>query len=162
MAELFLLFIGYQQVAVFDPALDDPFNDWGPRHVSQGFSWRSGSVSFRVPTGEMCVVEVLQGAEPSTLAGAPTRQILTPFEVEKGHTIAVGSITEENNVSVPADGKYQLSFELLPGGTHDEKKFDCGIRLRFVKENSPVFEIRKADAEMDASSPLDLHSSPAL
>jgi len=161
MAELFLLFVSYQQVAVFDPALDSPFNDWGVRHVSQGFSWRSESVSFRVPSAEMCLVEVLQGTEPSTLAGSPTREILTPFEVEKGHAIAVGSITEENNVSVPSDGKYQLTFELLPGGTRGEQKFDCGIRLRFVKENNPVFEIRKADNEMDATSPLDLHASPA-
>lgn len=162
MAEIFLLFVSYQQVAIFDPGLENPFNDWGPRHVSQGFSWRSESVSFRIPSGETCLVEVLHGDEPSTLNGEPSRQILTPFEVGKDKAIAVGSITEENNVSVPPGIKYQLTFELLPGGTRADLTFDCGIRLRFVNDTNPVFEIRKSDEEMDTSSPLDLHAQPAL
>ncbi|NTF44160.1 MULTISPECIES: competence protein ComJ [Rhizobium] len=161
MAEIFPLFISYQQVAVFDPNMDNPFNDWGSRHVSQGFSWRAESVSFRVPDGEGCIVEVLQGNEPSTLTGVPTREILTPFEVAKDNLVAVGSITEEHNVSIPSGAKYQLTFELLPAGVHGDNKFDHAIRFRFVKADNPIFEIRKADGEMDTSSPLDLHARPA-
>ncbi|WNZ26896.1 hypothetical protein HJG54_28635 [Leptolyngbya sp. NK1-12] len=36
----------YNQVAVFDPSLEYPYNDWLPQHAAQGFTWRPGSVSF--------------------------------------------------------------------------------------------------------------------
>jgi hypothetical protein len=35
------------QLAVFASSLKQPFNDWSDQHVSQGFAWRPGSVSFR-------------------------------------------------------------------------------------------------------------------
>ncbi|MBB3649679.1 hypothetical protein FHX14_005920 [Rhizobium sp. BK619] len=161
MADIFPLFVSYQQVAVFNSNLDSPFNDWGPRHVSQGFSWRSESVSFRIPDGEMCMIEVLRDAESPTLGGVSTREILTPFELIEDNSVIIGSITDENNISILERGKYQVIFELLPGGTNELHKFDHGIRFRFVKKDDAVFEIRKADQEMDTSSPLDLHAQAA-
>lgn len=161
MSEIFPLFISYQQLAVFNNSLENPFNDWKPRHVSQGFSWRAESVSFRVPEGENYIVEVLQGEEVSALMGEPTRIILTPFERIKDNSVTVGSITEERTVAIDEAPKYQLFFELLPRGVYGDKEFENGIRLRFVKEDNPVFEIRKADDEMDASSELELVAQPA-
>ncbi|TDK29149.1 hypothetical protein E2F50_22730 [Rhizobium deserti] len=161
VAEKFRLFVSNQQVAVFDPDLDSPFNEWRPRHVSQGFSWRAKSVSFRVPDGDMCLVEVLQGTDPTTLLGEPRRTIMAPFEVGKGSLTAVGSITEEINISVPGGVKYQLLFDLLPGGVDDDQPYDCAVRLKFVKHDDPVFEICKADDAMDTSLPIDLEAQPA-
>jgi hypothetical protein len=43
---MFAIEILYRQIAVFRSRLEHPFNDWTPRHVKQGFSWRPGSVSF--------------------------------------------------------------------------------------------------------------------
>lgn len=161
MAEIFPLFVSYQQLAVFNHSLDNPFNDWKPRHVSQGFSWRAESVSFRVPEGENYIVEVLQDSEPSALIGEPTRIIMTPFARIKDNSITVGSITEENRVLIDEAANYQLVFELLPRGIYEDKEFEHGIRFRFVKEDNPVFEIRRADGEMDASSELELVAQPA-
>lgn len=161
ITEITPLFISYQQLAVFNDGLDNPFNDWKPRHVSQGFSWRAESVSFRVPEGENCIVEVLQNSEASAFVGEPTRIILTPFVRMKDNSVTVGSITEEKRVSIGEAAKYQLFFELLPRGVYEDKQFDHGIRLRFVKDHNPVFEIRKADDEMDVSSELELVAQPA-
>ncbi|KXG85090.1 competence protein ComJ [Agrobacterium bohemicum] len=161
MAEIFPLFVSYQQLAVFNHSLDNPFNDWKPRHVSQGFSWRAESVSFRVPEGENYIVEVLQDSEVSALIGEPSRIILTPFLRIRDNSVTVGSITEENSILIDEAAKYQLSFELLRRGVYEEKEFEHGIRLRFVKEENPIFEIRKADDEMDASSELELVAQPA-
>ncbi|MES5100170.1 competence protein ComJ [Agrobacterium sp. BA1120] len=161
MAEVFSLFVSYQQVAVFNQSLDSPFNDWEPRHVSQGFSWRPDSVSFRVPEGENYLVEILQNDEESMFTGEPTRIILTPFECLNNDFVAVGSITEENKITIVEAEKFQLIFELLPSGIYEGEKFENGIRLRFIKDDSPMFEIQKADSEMDVSLPLNLVARPA-
>ncbi|NTJ44619.1 hypothetical protein G6L28_18655 [Agrobacterium larrymoorei] len=139
MAKVFPLFVSYQQVAVFNESLDAPFNDWEPRHISQGFSWRPNSVSFRVPEGQNCVVEILQDAEESVLAGEPSRIILTSFERLTNGSIAVGSITEENKIAIFQIERFQLIFELLPNVSYDGKKIDNGIRFRFIKEDNPIF-----------------------
>ena len=43
----FTLEIAYSQIAVFNPSLDQPFNNWTEAHFDQGFVWRPQSVSFR-------------------------------------------------------------------------------------------------------------------
>ena len=47
MAATLSLEISYGQLAVFANSLPQPFNDWTDQHVSQGFAWRPGSVTFR-------------------------------------------------------------------------------------------------------------------
>jgi hypothetical protein len=44
---IFQVFVGYSQLSVFDPSLSEPFNNWTPGHVVQGFAWRPGSASFK-------------------------------------------------------------------------------------------------------------------
>jgi Competence protein J (ComJ) len=43
----FTLEISYSQIAIFNPAMDRPFNNWTDEHFNQGFVWRPQSVSFR-------------------------------------------------------------------------------------------------------------------
>jgi Competence protein J (ComJ) len=45
---IFQVFVGYSQLSVFDPSLSEPFNNWTPGHVAQGFAWRPGSASFAI------------------------------------------------------------------------------------------------------------------
>lgn len=43
----FELYLSYSQLCIFSSSLDNPFNDWSDRSVSQGFAWRESSASFR-------------------------------------------------------------------------------------------------------------------
>lgn len=63
----FSLEIAYGQIGVFDASLAQPFNDWTDAHVRQGFSWRSGSVSFRTleGAGAIAVHAFVMSAEPA-------------------------------------------------------------------------------------------------
>lgn len=49
MSVRFQLDLAWSQVSLFEAGLADPFNDWTEGHLTQGFSWRPGSVSFKVP-----------------------------------------------------------------------------------------------------------------
>jgi Competence protein J (ComJ) len=159
MINTFPLLVSYAQIAVFDANLDKPFNDWNDNHYIQGFSWRKESVSFAVPDGGDCLVEVITAGEVSQFAGETTREIMVPFETQGGLT-AFASISDEKTLLIEK-GTYQLKFELLPAMEVDSQKFDYGIRLIFTTDNSPVFKIFKADAEMDINAKLDLNATPA-
>lgn len=106
-------------------------------------------------------MEVRQNSEESALVGQPTGMFLTPFVRIRDNFVVVGSITEERRVLIDGAAKYQLFFELLPHGVQDDKKFENGIRLRFMKDDHPVFAIRRANNEMDTSSQSDLLAQPA-
>jgi len=41
----FTVVVLYRTLALYDRALENPFNDWTREHWAQGFSWRPGSVS---------------------------------------------------------------------------------------------------------------------
>lgn len=159
MTERFPLFISYAQIAVFDPDLEKPFNDWNQRHYTQGFAWREASVSFAVPDGNDVFVEVMTGDEDSHLSGEPTRMILVPFDAPREHVV-VASISDERSTVIGA-GKYQLTFELFPEGKQGDQTYERLIRLTFAKSEAPVFEIKRGDAEMNIDLPLDKTAFPA-
>ncbi|MEP7455226.1 competence protein ComJ [Phyllobacterium sp. SB3] len=159
MTERFPLTISYAQIAVFDPDLENPFNDWNDRQYTQGFSWREGSVSFAVPDGDTAFVEVLTENERSELSGEPSRVILVPFEIPQNQVV-IASIMDERPTVLGA-GKYQLTFELLEGGVQGGETYEKLVRLTFVKSDAPVFEIKVADAEMNVDLPLDKNAAPA-
>lgn len=159
MTERFPLTVSYAQIAVFDPDLENPFNDWNDRQYTQGFSWREGSVSFAVPDGNAVFVEMLTEKETSHLSGEPTRVILVPFDIPEDKVV-IGSIMDERTTVLGA-GKYQLTFELLEGGIEDGETYEKFIRLTFAKSVAPLFEIKLADAEMNVDLPLDKNAVPA-
>jgi hypothetical protein len=110
MIRSFSLFVSHSQLCVFDPDMTEPFNEWSPAHVGQGFSWRRGSVSFRtLPESGMHSVEVRCGEYMvySPFAGA-VRAIEVPYAVEDGR-VEIASISERELISVqPAC--YSLRF----------------------------------------------------
>jgi hypothetical protein len=159
MSQTFPVFVSYAQIAVFESNLDKPFNDWNDDHYKQGFSWRKGSVSFAVPEGGDCLVEIALGAELSQIEGVSTREIIVPFEITSSPT-SVSSIGDEKTLLIDT-GVYQLRFELFPSITIESEKYDYGIRLTFTREAAPIHKIIKADAEMDINAKLDLNASAA-
>jgi hypothetical protein len=44
----FNLQVPYGQICIFNKSIEHPFNDWTEKHVSQGFAWSQGSVSFAI------------------------------------------------------------------------------------------------------------------
>jgi len=104
--------ISYGQLCVFDPALENPYNDWSEAHVGQGFSWRHGSVSFAVGNGvASVVVEVSRVSSPPDVA-ASASAIRVPFQVPASGQVEIGSVMSGAEVSVEA-GSYAL-FYLAP------------------------------------------------
>lgn len=151
----FDLTVTYSQIALFDPSLQNPFNDWRPQHVAQRFSWRPESVSFgTLQEGGVLRVEVRLVKEIGLRADAK-RAILVPFSVGPSGLIEVAGLDTGKQVNVP-EGNYALVFET---GYNDDDTMWC--RLTFVPSDSVQAEILRADSEMSPSSPLLMEARPA-
>lgn len=151
------LSISYGQLAVFASSLKQPFNDWADRHVSQGFAWRPGSVSFRTleETGPH-VVEIEVIDHVGTVREDAVRVIEVPFEVPADGAIEIGSISETVPVTLPS-GTYRLRCEFAP-------RLDLAggrVRLTFAKEDTPRFAIILADPELGSAPDLLTTADPA-
>ncbi|MES2034330.1 MAG: competence protein ComJ [Pseudomonadota bacterium] len=102
------LSVAYGQVCIFDPALEAPYNDWTQDHVAQGFSWRSGSVSFAVADGVEARLSVtISDVEPRIPEGV--QAIRVPFDVPTSGQIEVGTVMAGEIVAAPS-GAYALYF----------------------------------------------------
>ena len=110
--------ISYAQLAVFQSALAEPFNDWTDAYLAQGFAWRPGSVSFATvePSGPI-EVEVVRGA-PALESSSASRIIAVPFSIAEDEAVDVASIGDGEVLTLPA-GSYRLTFEhgLLEDGS---------------------------------------------
>jgi Competence protein J (ComJ) len=156
-AASFSLFISYSQVAVFDSALEHPFNLWTERHVQQGFSWRPGSVSFAtLEEAGQHDIEIDVVPDDVALSPEAIRTIQTPFEVPQSGSIELASISESIPLSL-ASGPYLLRFEyfLATGGLKPR------IRFVFIRNGIAAFKIMRADPELKAIDDLLLSAEPA-
>jgi len=106
----FTLEVSYAQLSVFDSRLANPFNDWSDTHVSQGFSWRPGSVSFATldPSGPIAVTVARSSAGSATDA-ALERAIRVPFTVPDDCEVEIATISGSVPVQL-AEGEYALTF----------------------------------------------------
>jgi hypothetical protein len=148
----FSLFVSYGQIAVFDPGLNDPFNDWTDQHFDQGFSWRHRSVSFRtLAEGGEIGVEVCLSAAFVPAIGS-VRSICVPFDAAA--TIEIATISDSRSMEVPG-GLYELYFET--GITAD----DTWCRLTLVPSNQPTARILVADSVLRPRYPLLLQATAA-
>lgn len=150
--------VSYGQLAVFASSLQQPFNDWTDQHVSQGFAWRPGSVSFRsiVEAGrhtvEIDVAEHVGAVHPDAV-----RVVEVPFEVPADGAVEVGSIAETVPLSLPA-GLFLLRCEFLqPASTAGEER----VRLTFARKDAPRFAVVRADQELSAGGELLTTARPA-
>jgi hypothetical protein len=157
MATTVGLEVSYGQLAVFAGSLQQPFNDWTDQHVSQGFAWRPGSVSFRsmVEAGrhsiEIDVANHLGAVHPDAV-----RVIEVPFGVPADGAVEIGSIAETVPLSLPA-GTFLLRCEFLqPAGGACER-----VRLTFARKDAPRFAIVRADPELSVDGDLLTTAQPA-
>jgi hypothetical protein len=156
-AASFSLSISYSQVAVFDSALEHPFNLWTERHVQQGFSWRPGSVSFAtLEEAGQHDIEIDIVPDDVALSLGAIRIIQTPFEVPQSGSIEIASISESIPLSL-ASGPYLLRFEYFLA-TKDLKP---KIRFVFIRNGNASFKILRADPELKARDDLLLSAEPA-
>lgn len=135
------LYVTYQQVLLFDPALQNPFNSWTDEHVNQGFSWRNGSVAFGTlePDGNI-EIEIESRINPSPSSDV-IRAIIVPFNLPDGGKVELATITESQLLDIPQDVK-GLLFEAGVGGQRNKYK------ITFIKGESPASQILVADAEL--------------
>jgi hypothetical protein len=149
--------ISYGQLAVFWSSLSQPFNDWKPEHVDQGFAWRPGSVSFRTlkefgPHSVQVIISDVFGE----LADQAVRVIDVPFEVPDSGDIEIASISDSVPLSLPA-GKYCLRCEFH----RDNSPNAHTIKLIFAKSEDEHFSIVRADAELIPKQELVMSAEPA-
>lgn len=138
--------VSYGQLAIFASSLEQPFNDWTDQHVSQGFAWRPGSVSFRslVEAGqhsiEIDVSNHLGAVHPDAV-----RVFEVPFEIPADGAVELGSIAETVPLSLPV-GSFLLRCEFLqtPGPAGEV------VRLAFAKKDAPRFAIVRSDPGLSA------------
>ncbi len=140
----FQLDISYAQLAVFDSHLEKPFNDWGEKHVEQGFSWRPGSVSFGTLDSSGVVHLDIIGTDTLDVAtSSAVRIISVPFAVPSHGEIEVASIHDGTKLLLPS-GHHELIFEhgYTSGGA-------MWANLHFRKtETIPEPRILRADSEL--------------
>jgi Competence protein J (ComJ) len=153
----FSLYVSYAQVAVFDSALEKPFNDWTERHIQQGFSWRPGSVSFATIEEAATHLVTIDVADDASVSEAAIRVIETPFHVPQNGSIEIASISESFVTDVPF-GLYALRFSYFLATALSEPR----ITFQFIKTNQPSFAILRADPGLSArTGDLLLSASPA-
>ena len=147
------IFVTYSQIAVFQTNLENPFNDWTDKHVLQGFSWRSNSVSFHTldEDGEMRVKFQINNSFKK-INKDTIRAIRVPFETNSG-LLEVASISDGINVEIPS-GKYSLYFET----GKDNQGMWCIFTL---SKYEPEPLILLCDHELRPQYPLLMETMPA-
>jgi hypothetical protein len=155
MTTSFPLTILYAQIAVFEPHLENPFNEWSRRHYNQAFSWRLGCVSFRtLDEGGSAEVEVAY-ERSFVLSPQTTRAIGVPFRITGSRGVIIASIGDEQNTYVPP-GEYSLIYEAF-SASHEVIR----IRLTFVEGPAAEPKILVADEGMHPEYPLLMEARPA-
>lgn len=153
----FTLEVSYAQLAVFDSRLANPFNVWSDAHVSQGFSWRAGSVSFATlePSGPIAVT-VRRSATGSATDAAFERAIRVPFTVPTHRELEIATISGSVSVQLP-EGEYALTFR--HGRSSDGSMW---ATLVFEPVAQPIeAEILRADAALTPPAELLMIADPA-
>jgi hypothetical protein len=149
--------VSYSQMAVFDPTLRRPFNEWTRGHVAQGFSWRPGSVAFRTvqESGPHLVMASVVAYQVEPMSEV-IRAIDVPFEVPPEGTVEIGSISDSTSFELPP-GLYQLRFECY-GRTNGTKP---RVRFLFCRDDDPVFRLVRVDSDLHPGKDLLLSALPA-
>lgn len=145
----FDLEVEFNQVAVYEAGLEDPFNEWEPESIAQGFAWRPESVCFDVPVDGSCPVRValVPAFEPDPAA---LRVIRVPFRVGSGR-VEIGSLSSGTLLDLPA-GEFSLHFSMLADGS---------LRFDFSKGGSEPALLRVED-ERDIPARYHMAAKPAL
>ncbi|MFT3786397.1 MAG: competence protein ComJ [Tepidisphaeraceae bacterium] len=154
MPQQFTLEISYSQIAVFNPAMDRPFNNWTEDHFNQGFVWRPQSVSFRTPTraGNVKVDVETVDAEPK-LRDDAVLAISVPFHLPDSG-VEIASVFK-GQVCDLDPGDYQLVFQTGSAGKNPWCTFS------FVKKLVKEASILKGREHLRPGNTLLMTAEPA-
>lgn len=150
----FSLEVTYSQISVFQSHLKDPFNDWTDAHVSQGFSWRPGSVSFRTLDVDGPASVVVEKGPTLDVSPSAIRAIQVPFHVPVGVDVEIGTLTGTVVMELEP-GDYTVLFE--HGRCHDSRMW---CKFRFVPGTSAPRVLRR-DEELSPGEDLLMDAQPA-
>lgn len=144
----FSLSISHSQVAVFNSELINPFNGWSDIQVRQGFSWRSGSVSFKTLDTDGALLVSFNCIDKYVPVTGAIRAISVPFECSSSGKIEIASISDAQEVPLEP-GLYQLIFET---GQTDGP----WCRISFLKDGNLNPNVLIQDSGLDPVYPLDM------
>ena len=149
----FTLEIAYSQIAVFNPSLDQPFNNWTEAHFDQGFVWRPQSVSFRTAarTG-FGSVRVGRVGTPQLREDAMVA-IRVPFVLSEPR-LEIASVFKGETLPFEP-GEYSLYFQTGRDGIAP------WVTLEFVPGKIDGAEILKGAEHLKPGSELLMTAEPA-
>lgn len=154
----------YATLAVYQGGLLQPFNDWTPQHVRQGFSWRSGSVSFQtLDTENITDLVVVDVQDTYTPPSAARRIIKVPFEVGDTGMEVTSPVMDAWPIPIPK-GRYDLFYAIEPADTEkqDGQGEAWSYHLTLVPTSQPgTAEIIRADNELEPPGELLMEARPA-
>lgn len=152
----FKIFVSYSQVAVFDPTMDLPFNDWAEPHIAQGFAWRPASVSFGTLLGGGDMEVEFCHSKSLTVAPEAVRAIRVPFTIMDSGKVQITSISGDGPTLEVTPGQYDLLFEtfLLPDG-------EMASRFTLAPASGRPAAVLRQDPELHPPQPLIMEASPA-
>lgn len=135
------MYVSYQQVSIFDPALVNPFNNWLEEHVTQGFSWRPSSVAFGTldPDGEIDL-EINSDTKVKPCKEI-IRAIAVPFTPPLNLLLELATITERHRLQAP-DNTTGILFEAGLDGARNR------YRITFLRGDAPEPAILVADQDL--------------
>ena len=150
----FHLELAWSQISIFDANLVDPFNDWNEHHLAQGFTWRQGSVSFKLPVRSGTIDVDVELVDNLIVDPSARWAIVVPFVAWAG-VIEISSITQAELIEVDP-GQYALLYQ---SGVRDGQAW---VSLGFMASSrSPVEPmILRSDDELHADSLL-MEAEPA-
>ena len=109
MALQFTLELAWSQVSLFDANLADPFNDWNEQHLAQGFSWRPGSVSFKLPARQGELDVCVDFVEAINVDADARWAIVVPFTSWAG-VIEISTMSQSEVIEA-TPGRFALIFQ---------------------------------------------------
>ncbi len=151
----FQLELAWSQISVFDANLVDPYNDWNETHLAQGFTWRQGSVSFKLPVRSGNVSVDIELVDQLTVDPSARWAIVVPFITWAG-VIEISSITQSELIEVDS-GRYGLLYQ---SGIRDGEAW---VSLSLMPAGRLPIEptILRCDDELHPTEPLLMEAEPA-
>lgn len=151
----FHLELAWSQISIFDANLVDPFNDWNEIHLAQGFTWRAGSVSFKLPVRNGNIQVQVELVDHLAVDPSARWAIVVPFITWAG-VIEISSITQSELIEVDS-GHYGLLYQ---SGVRDGRPW---VSLSLMPAGRVPVEptILRSDEELTPSLPLLMEAQPA-
>jgi hypothetical protein len=149
----FTLEISYSQIAIFNVAIDRPFNDWTKEHVDQGFCWREGSVSFRTAVKAGNSKITIDRVAKVELRDDVVVAISVPFHVS-GNAVEIASVFKGEVIDMES-GDYELVYQTGRTGVSP------WVSLQFIPGKIKTATILKGADHLKPPAELIMTAEPA-